>query len=241
MGLYIRKAVSVGPFRFNLSKSGVGISAGVKGLRVGTGPRGNYIHMGRGGLYYRAALPSGSKTSQGPVPRKVSPGSIKPEAHNDTYEALQDIDSGAVGEMVDSSSKEILAELNRKRKGFRVWPLVAATSAVAMAYGYITGAPSWALYATLFCGAAITAISYYFDLLRKTTVMLYDIEDDASQVIEELHFAYGQMKGCKATWHLEAEGGVKDSKYHAGATNLVSRKNITLTLKETLINRPDLG
>jgi hypothetical protein len=36
MGFYIRKAISVGPFRFNLSKSGVGVSAGVKGLRFGT-------------------------------------------------------------------------------------------------------------------------------------------------------------------------------------------------------------
>jgi hypothetical protein len=56
MGMYIRKAIRVGPIRFNLSKSGVGISAGVKGLRIGTGPRGNYIHAGRHGLYYRQSL-----------------------------------------------------------------------------------------------------------------------------------------------------------------------------------------
>ncbi|MFQ2071491.1 DUF4236 domain-containing protein [Aeromonas veronii] len=56
MGLYLRKSVSVGPFRFNLSKSGVGVSAGVKGLRIGTGPRGNYVHIGMGGLYYRKSL-----------------------------------------------------------------------------------------------------------------------------------------------------------------------------------------
>ncbi len=43
MGLYIRKSISVGPFRFNLSKSGFGVSAGVKGLRVGTGPRGKSV------------------------------------------------------------------------------------------------------------------------------------------------------------------------------------------------------
>ena len=56
MGFYLRKSVSAGPFRFNLSKSGLGVSAGVKGLRVGTGPRGTYIHMGAGGLYYRTSL-----------------------------------------------------------------------------------------------------------------------------------------------------------------------------------------
>src|SRR5947199_10021095 len=53
MGLYLRKSVSVGPLRFNLSGSGIGVSCGIPGLRIGTGPRGNYIHAGRGGIYYR--------------------------------------------------------------------------------------------------------------------------------------------------------------------------------------------
>lgn len=48
MGFYIRKSVSVGPFRFNHSKSGVGVSAGIAGLRLGSGPRGNYVHRGSG-------------------------------------------------------------------------------------------------------------------------------------------------------------------------------------------------
>ena len=37
MGFYIRKSVKAGPFRFNLSKSGIGTSVGVRGFRVGTG------------------------------------------------------------------------------------------------------------------------------------------------------------------------------------------------------------
>src|SRR3954466_8187512 len=62
MGLYLRKSIKVGPIRFNLSSSGVGVSAGIKGFRVGTGPRGNYVQMGRGGLYYRTTL-GGSASS----------------------------------------------------------------------------------------------------------------------------------------------------------------------------------
>ncbi len=53
MGWYLRKSFSFGPLRLNLSKSGLGYSFGVKGARIGTGPRGDYIHMGRYGLYYR--------------------------------------------------------------------------------------------------------------------------------------------------------------------------------------------
>ena len=56
MGFYVRKSLKAGPFRFNLSKSGVGVSAGVPGFRVGSGPRGNYVHVGAHGVYYRASL-----------------------------------------------------------------------------------------------------------------------------------------------------------------------------------------
>lgn len=56
MGWYIRKSVKVGPLRLNLSKSGIGYSLGMKGLRVGTGPRGPYVAGGRYGLYFRQSL-----------------------------------------------------------------------------------------------------------------------------------------------------------------------------------------
>jgi len=64
VGFYIRKSFKSGPLRLNLSKSGLGVSAGVKGARIGTGPRGSYVHAGRGGLYYRQNLgtKSGRKT-----------------------------------------------------------------------------------------------------------------------------------------------------------------------------------
>lgn len=57
MGFYLRKSFSAGPVRLNLSGSGVGVSFGVKGARVGIGARGDtYTHLGRHGLYYRSSL-----------------------------------------------------------------------------------------------------------------------------------------------------------------------------------------
>src|SRR5689334_644949 len=56
IGFSFRKSIKMGPIRLNLSKSGVGISTGVKGLRVSTGPRGTYLNAGRRGLYYRTKL-----------------------------------------------------------------------------------------------------------------------------------------------------------------------------------------
>lgn len=64
MGLYLRKSFRAGPIRFNLSKSGLGLSGGMKGTSIGAGPRGTYVHAGRHGLYYRKQLSSGQSRAQ---------------------------------------------------------------------------------------------------------------------------------------------------------------------------------
>lgn len=50
MGISFRKSKSFGPLRLNFSKKGVGLSLGVKGLRVGTkaGASGVYLRGGKG-------------------------------------------------------------------------------------------------------------------------------------------------------------------------------------------------
>ena len=56
MGLSFRKSIKVGPMRFNFSKSGIGVSAGFKGFRVGSGPRGNYVSISALGVRFRHSL-----------------------------------------------------------------------------------------------------------------------------------------------------------------------------------------
>jgi len=56
MGFYLRKAFSAGPIRLNLSKGGLGVSAGVTGARLGINKNGAYVHGGRHGLYFREQL-----------------------------------------------------------------------------------------------------------------------------------------------------------------------------------------
>ncbi len=56
MGFFFRKSGKFGPLRFNFSKSGVGLSAGVRGARVSTGPRGTFVTVGRNGFYYRQRI-----------------------------------------------------------------------------------------------------------------------------------------------------------------------------------------
>ncbi|MGQ7937676.1 MULTISPECIES: DUF4236 domain-containing protein [Paraburkholderia] len=81
MGLSYRKSLSTGPFRFNLSGAGIGVSVGVPGFRIGTGPWGNYVLISKGGFTYRAILPSSPANrtrSNGPCPNGVSPPTLNP-------------------------------------------------------------------------------------------------------------------------------------------------------------------
>lgn len=59
MGFYLKKAINLGPLRLNFSKSGLGISVGVKGFRISSGPNGNYLNAGRKGLYFKQKLSAG--------------------------------------------------------------------------------------------------------------------------------------------------------------------------------------
>jgi len=62
MATFFRKSVKFGPMRINFSKSGIGTSFGVKGLRVGVNSRGQtYTAGGRHGIYFRENLGSSQK------------------------------------------------------------------------------------------------------------------------------------------------------------------------------------
>lgn len=63
MSFFFRHSINLGLFRINLSKSGIGISFGVRGARISLTPRGNYINLGAKGLYYRKKL--NSRNAQG--------------------------------------------------------------------------------------------------------------------------------------------------------------------------------
>jgi hypothetical protein len=227
VSFYIRKAIRVGPVRFNLSKSGIGVSAGIKGLRVGSGPRGNYIHMGRGGLYFRKTLPSGR--SRSPVDSSAQPLTPPARAPRDA-EPLHEIASGSVLQMTDSSSAELLDEFNQKRKLVRIFPFVATAAVATVLVEQYNAQPGWLLLATILVGAALSVFTRIRDEVRKTVVVFYELDDTAEKAFGDLYAAFEILRGCSRAWHIAAEGRVRDVKYHAGANALVDREPIALTV-----------
>lgn len=225
MPFYIRKSVSAGPFRFNFSKGGVGVSVGVKGLRIGTGPRGHYIHAGRGGLYYRATLGNAGGRKHAAAPNRPVPRSRA----EDSGVVMVEVDSGDVMQMRDESFSELLDEINSKAAQVRMSAALAWTAMVFGAIGGLaSGGPGF-----LLCALAAPgwAIGRWFDSYRRSTVLYYDLEGDAETAYNQLVQGFDALNGCAGKWHIEAGGAIQSLaawKRNAGASHLVNRKATTL-------------
>ena len=69
MGFYFRKSFKCGPLRLNLSKSGIGTSIGVKGLRYGVNAKGQkYMHTGLNGFYCKETFKDSESENISQVP-----------------------------------------------------------------------------------------------------------------------------------------------------------------------------
>lgn len=218
MPFKIRKSIAVGPFRFNASTSGLGMSVGVKGLRIGTGPRGNYIRVGSGGLSYRVSVPT-QKSQVGP---KLEPPNNGPsDASNVGPEELgmREIESGDVTQMTDTNADEILREITKNHKKISFWPIVSAAG-FAGAYFLHPG--------LLIAGIVGGLVMAYFDNLRKRTVLFFDLEGAGETTFRRLTEAFDAVGDCTKIWHVEAEGDVENWKHQAGADKIIRRKSISL-------------
>lgn len=223
MGLYLRKSIKVGPLRFNLSAAGIGVSGGVRGFRVGSGPRGNYVHMGAHGLYYRSVLGGGSHPRATVRVASQSPRGLQ----GPPSDALTEIESGSVEAMAHSSSAALLEEIRTKRKLFRHWPIALSLGG----FFWLILAISLSLWVSLLTLVALLATTVWLarrDVLRKTVVLIYQFDSASEAAYQGLHNGFDWLANAKRAWHLEAKGAVSDWKKNAGATSLVRRQAILL-------------
>lgn len=207
MPFYIRKSVTVGPFRFNLSGAGIGVSAGVKGFRVGTGPRGHYIHAGTDGLYYRSSLgnrpPRPSRTSRVNLP------AVGPHLR---------VETGNISDMVDADAASILDSINENLVKSGTWPIPIGLCIIFI-LSILTGSlilSLGGLLAATVC-AGVACWLYRRDEARLTTVLMYDLEDDAIKVFEKFVTEFDQLSKSQKVMNIDTRGVVYDWKRHGGA------------------------
>jgi tetratricopeptide (TPR) repeat protein len=106
MGFRMRKSIRLAPgVRLNVSKRGVGMSAGAGGVRYSvhsTGRRTVSARTGVPGVYYQKSVGSGSRARPraaapvaAPPPRPVKPGLFAPKGEKALYKAIQAQDFAA--------------------------------------------------------------------------------------------------------------------------------------------------
>ncbi|MBT1536874.1 DUF4236 domain-containing protein [Ralstonia solanacearum] len=231
MGFYVRQSVKVGPLRFNFSKSGVGVSTGVKGIRIGTGPRGNYIHMGRGGLYYRTTFPKATpRNHETPRPPQVPHHSNPPhDANSTTVGPMEEIQSAAVQQLVDTTSADVLAQIERKKRIPNYWKVVALASIILFFTAMNEGVQDVALTLLAILLAVVVMAAFYFNKVSKTIIFFYDLEEPARSAYEALTTAFEPVFQARKKWRINSKGDVLNRKYHAGAGQIISRSALATT------------
>jgi hypothetical protein len=205
------------------------MSVGVKGLRIGTGPRGHYVQAGLGGFYYRASLrPAGSKTVAKPSNIVIQPRKNDFSATIDMIE----VKSGDVEAMRDEAFSELLQEINAKQRQLSMAALLGGSvTALGFAASCVLGAEGLIM---LLLALPAWAIGLRLDSYRRTTVLFYDLDASVTKTYENVVAKFDALQDCGGKWHIEAGGAVNDLttwKRNAGANHLIRRKPMTLTYK----------
>jgi hypothetical protein len=225
MGLFFRKSIKVGPFRYNFSGSGMGVSVGVKGFRVGTGPKGHYVHMGRGGAYYRSSIPN-ALSPQGDQSTHGSHGN-NPSQPSPIPVGFEAIKTGDIFAMQDGSSADLIKEIEEKQSLTRHAPFVMwlwLGLLGLMLLGWSSNGASLTIRELgpfFLIGVGGGALVYWLrlrDEVRKSVVLAYQFEPEVEGRFQELMTAFSGIMASNSKCLIQSQGSI-DAKYHGGATS----------------------
>jgi hypothetical protein len=222
MGFYVRKSVRAGPFRFNLSKSGIGVSAGIPGFRIGTGPRGNYVHAGRHGVYYRASL--GSKSPRvTPVPAPA----LAPDSYAPSPEVvLEDTTGASAAALVPTGPGDLVEQLNAAAARRRIAPWLVLLLVVVLIALPKVGV------ILLFPGLLGVGWLWLRDRARGRVVAFFDVNDDVAGWFDRVVQAIESLGSARSVWRINAAGQVTTTyqwKVNAGASTILSRTGVAIS------------
>lgn len=241
MPFYIRDSVSLGPFRLNLSKSGLGISAGVKGFRVGTGPRGHYIHAGMNGVYYRKTLGGLGRKPKAAVAdggtdyiseiAKIAPNDKLPTYMTEDGVLMRRIISAEADVLVSENHSEALRSLNEARERPSYALLLCAAAGVGLALSFASQNPTMiAMFVVLLIAAY--AVGSIIDVPRRNVVFAYKLEPIAEERYKALVDAIDRLATARKLWFVKAQGDITNLhawKKNSGASALVDSKETSVS------------
>ncbi|NMC12528.1 MAG: DUF4236 domain-containing protein [Chloroflexi bacterium] len=235
MSFYIRKSIKVGPLRLNFSKSGIGVSAGVKGARVATGPRGMYIHLGRNGIYYRQKI-DGSVVDTQPTTPKNSKASFDSSF----------VETTSIDNLIESTNKDTLAQINSRiqQPAFAltigILSTVLAGIIVLFSFSILNSVssvlqiafPVLAIFSVLIAvgvwlfGIWVAWVTSQQEKLARTTTLQYKLDDEAKAKFVTVQDSLESLSKSACIWRVVSRTPTWDWKRNAGATSLINRRRI---------------
>jgi len=234
VGLSFSKSVKIGAVRFNFSGSGIGVSTGIKGLRMGTGPRGAYISGSFAGFRYRQSL--GGKRRSRPAPNMLPAGVPSSPREVASLEpnivATTDHETMDVLELQDSTSDALLRSMNEQRQKTSLWPFAAV--ALGLLFLFLRGLGSqWPLGVNLaifvvFAGAVLWV--RWRDKMRKLTVLFYEPDAATNEVYSGLASSLQHAARAVKLKSIANTSQYGDTKYSAGASEGLKFADASLSL-----------
>jgi len=222
VGLSFSRSVKLGAVRFNFSGSGIGVSTGIKGLRIGTGPRGAYISGSFAGFRYRQSLGGKRRVQQAPATRPLQvparPGSVAPLDPN--IVATTDHETIDVLELQDSTSDALLQSMNEQRHKTDLWPF-ALIGLGALFLLLLNLGATWPQGVHLGIFAAFVGVVLWVrwrDKMRKLTVLFYEPDAATSELYSALAAGLQGAAGAVKLKSVANTSQYGDTKYSAGAS-----------------------
>ncbi|MDP3515795.1 MAG: DUF4236 domain-containing protein [Pseudohongiella sp.] len=215
MAWYLRKSVSVGPIRLNLSKGGVGASVGVTGFRVGMRPDGSsYVHAGRHGLYMREEL---GRRKDGDQAAPLDSVGLLP---------TQKFDAVSARDLIGPERKELIDRLNKAYKDLRLDYLVFIVAMSAFGVAWLNDSQLGMLISGSL-GVLLGIAASVFESRRRTVKIIYEFEADDMTSFSKLVQAVNHLAECKRIWaYIDSRDltSAHESKVNAGASSLIKRE-----------------
>jgi hypothetical protein len=125
--------------------------------------------------------------------------------------------------MVDSSSSELLTELNRVQKRWDIFPAVVIIGALATGWIAFIYQDWWGWAASLIIFTVASIYARHADVMKGTAILQYALEGEADRRFSSLLDAFGQIARCHGVWRVNAQARTGDWKRNAGANTLLKR------------------
>ena len=210
MGLRYRKSINLGGgFRINISKSGIGYSWGVPGFRVTKTAKGTtrktYSIPGTGISY----VEEHEKTN-------TNKDKFSPQDHTASDKSLgatKELDIGEIQEFQTAEYQELLDKISKYKK----WNLLAnilLLTFILFFYPFF-----------IITGCIGIALKIY--VKQKMSIpLVFSFDDESRAIYENTKAKWKALNTSKQLWQLITSTSVKDGRYNAGASSLVTRYKI---------------